>query len=174
MGMTVAEKEALQAILKQKIEDRIEGLEVEAAADFKEMDENSRQKALVHLEIDEEFRSAMTIYERIQEDKKRLDKLWAMLAERLDLNRRAYRLHEEVNGEVERKAKVFKRTMMAEHPVGQKILALEKEKKDMLSTIWLATSTKQVKELFTKLDGILGNQMTEFEKEVLAIEPVSE
>ncbi len=37
--------------------------------------------------------------------------------------------------------------MMADHPVGKQILELRKEKKEMLGTIWLATSTAQVKDL---------------------------
>lgn len=174
MGMTVAEKEALQAILKQKINDRIEGLEHEAEADFTEMAEKAQTQAIQLLGFEEEFIQATRMYREYIELQKKLKTLWRSVATKLGTSDPSWHPRTDVMNKVEEKTKVIKNKFMADHPVGQKILTLEKAKSDMLSTIWLATSTKQVKDLFSVLDGLLGHQMTDFEKEVMALEPVKD
>ncbi len=44
---------------------------------------------------------------------------------------------------------------MKETELGRKVLQLELEKEQLLDTIWLATSPKQVKELWTALGELL-------------------
>ena len=39
---------------------------------------------------------------------------------------------------------------------------------------WLATSPKQIKDLWKKVDDMLGGEQTELQREALAIEPVEE
>jgi hypothetical protein len=44
-----------------------------------------------------------------------------------------------------------------------------KEKENLLDTIWLATSTSQLKTLWTKVSDLLGSAPTQLERDALAI-----
>jgi hypothetical protein len=44
----------------------------------------------------------------------------------------------------------------------------------LLDTVWLAASTAQIKQLWTKVGELLGDEPTTLEREALAIEPAGE
>jgi hypothetical protein len=62
--------------------------------------------------------------------------------------------------------------ILAESPRGRKILALRTEKENLLDTVWLATSTKQIKELWQQVDAMLEGQQTKLQEEAHRIEAV--
>ena len=63
---------------------------------------------------------------------------------------------------------------LAEDPVGREIARLEAEKDNLLDTIWLATSPAQIKQLWTRVGELLGDEPTTLERQALAIEPARE
>ena len=64
--------------------------------------------------------------------------------------------------------------LLAEDPVGREIARLEAEKDRLLDTVWLAASPAQIKQLWTKVGELLGDEPTTLEREALAIEPPKE
>jgi hypothetical protein len=64
--------------------------------------------------------------------------------------------------------------MLADDPIGREIAKLESEKDSLLDTIWLATSPTQIRQLWTKVGELLGDEPTTLERDALAIEPVKE
>jgi hypothetical protein len=64
--------------------------------------------------------------------------------------------------------------LLADDPVGREIARLEAEKDRLLDTVWLAISPSQIKQLWTKVGELLGDEPTTLEREALAIEPPGE
>lgn len=64
--------------------------------------------------------------------------------------------------------------LLADDPTGREVARLEAEKDALLDTVWLAASPAQIKQLWTKLSELLGDEPTTLEREALAIEPPKE
>ena len=77
--------------------------------------------------------------------------------------------HVEVSSAVQRRQAVHEEELLAADPLGQQILHLRQEKDNLLDTIWLASSTQQIKELWKKVVDLLGDEQTVLQKEALAI-----
>ena len=61
--------------------------------------------------------------------------------------------------------------LLAESDRGQQILRLREEKENLLDTVWLATSSTQVRELWAKVTELIGVKPTKLESDALAIVP---
>jgi hypothetical protein len=64
--------------------------------------------------------------------------------------------------------------LLADDPIGREIARLEGEKDHLLDTIWLATSPAQIRDLWSKVTELLGDEPTRLEHEALAIAPAEE
>ena len=83
-------------------------------------------------------------------------------------------LPHEVAEAITRRQGAHQEQMLADDPIGREIARLETEKDALLDTIWLATSPTQIKQLWTKVGELLGDEPTTLEREALAIEPAKE
>jgi len=93
--------------------------------------------------------------------------------ESIDVNS-LYRFDQEVDSAVNRRKAAHEDELLAASELGQRILKLRQEKENLLDTVWLATSPKQIKELWSKVAELLGERQTQLEKEAMAIDPVDE
>lgn len=64
--------------------------------------------------------------------------------------------------------------ILAKSARGKQIIALRMEKENLLDTVWLATSGKQIKELWETLNSLLGNTQTKLQREAAAIPAIEE
>ncbi|MCE9553851.1 MAG: hypothetical protein K8T91_10825 [Planctomycetes bacterium] len=85
-----------------------------------------------------------------------------------------YHCQTEIENAIKRRQDVHEDELLAECEPGQKILALRKERDELLDTVWLATSGKDIRSLWQKVGDLLGDQITQLQTEALTIEPVSE
>ncbi len=85
-----------------------------------------------------------------------------------------YRYDQEVNNAVERRQSVFEDELLAESEPGRRIRQLRVEKDSLLDTIWIATSPREIKVLWTKVGELLGDEQTALVRDALAIEPVED
>lgn len=85
----------------------------------------------------------------------------------------AYRHDHEVNAAMQRRQSVHEDELLAESEVGQRILKLREEKENLLDTVWLATSPKQIKELRSKVAELLDDKQTQLQRDALAKDPPS-
>ena len=83
-------------------------------------------------------------------------------------------LPHEVAEAITRRQTAHQEQMLADDPIGREIAKLESEKDSLLDTIWLATSPTQIRQLWTKVGELLGDEPTTLERDALAIEPVKE
>jgi hypothetical protein len=79
-----------------------------------------------------------------------------------------------VENAVSRRQAVFEDQLLADAEAGRKILALRQEKEDLLDTVWLATSPAQVRQLWQKVGELLGDELTQLQRDAMAIEPMAE
>ncbi|MCB9941300.1 MAG: hypothetical protein H6823_23960 [Planctomycetaceae bacterium] len=71
-----------------------------------------------------------------------------------DVNDRdAYRHAQELHNAIQRRRAIHEDELLASDEIGQRILTLREEKDNLLDVVWLATSPKQIKELWTKVAG---------------------
>ena len=64
--------------------------------------------------------------------------------------------------------------LLGDDPVGREIPRLEAERDQLLDVVWLATSSAQIKQLWSKVGALLGDEPTRLEREALAIAPIEE
>jgi hypothetical protein len=83
------------------------------------------------------------------------------------------RYSNEVEQAIERRTKVHADELLAEDQRGRRILQLREERDNLLDSVWLATSPKQIKLFWEKVAELLGDKQTQLERDALAIEPVN-
>ena len=86
----------------------------------------------------------------------------------------AYRHDREVDNAVARRQAVHEDELLAETETGLRILKLRQEKDNLLDTVWLATSSKQIKELWSKVAELLDDDQTQLQRDALTIAPSKE
>ena len=93
-----------------------------------------------------------------------------------DLDDCHYGYHEqrEVENVVGRRAAVHEEELLLEDETGRAVLRLQHEKENLLDTVWIATSSAQIKLLWSKVNELLGDEPTHLERTALAIEPEPE
>lgn len=77
-----------------------------------------------------------------------------------------------VQKKIDKRAKIHRLALLKASEIGRKLLKLEREKEDLLDTVWLSTSTKQIKQLWSDVAEMLNIEQTELQKQAIAMEPV--
>ena len=77
----------------------------------------------------------------------------------------------EAHEAITRRQSAHQEQLLADDPVGREVARLEAEKDRLLDTVWLATSPAQIKQLWTKVAELLGDEPTRLEREALSIAP---
>lgn len=75
---------------------------------------------------------------------------------------------------ITRRQAIHQDEMLADDPVGREIGRLQAEKDHLLDTVWLSVSPTQIKQLWTQVGQLLGDEPTPLERQALAIEPAKE
>lgn len=180
-GLTVTEKEHWKDRIGKRIEKKIEVVSAEDPNLLDRVHREARERALASLGLSE-MQQAL---DGVEQQKSALDKRErqiqrAMLAhvrgvpvEDID-DYHTYRFDHEVDNAVNRRQAVHEDELLAEGEIGQRILKLREEKDNLLDTVWLATSPKQIKELWSKVADLLGDDQTQLQRDALAIVPAEE
>ena len=181
MGLTITEKEHWKDRIARRIDKRIEAIFAEEPNLEDRIQREARQRALSSLGLSDH----QTELDAIEKQKKTLEEREQNLHREMlarfrgvpvsDVNDHfAYRYDNEVSNAVKRRQSVHEDELLAEHERGQEIVRLRQEKEDLLDTVWLATSGAQIKELWSKVAEVLGDQQTQLQREALAITPSSD
>lgn len=64
--------------------------------------------------------------------------------------------------------------LLSQEPFGQRILKLRSEQESLLDTVWLSTSTVQIRELWKNVTELLSDELSELQQKVLAAGPDKE
>ena len=179
--LTVSEKTHWKNRIGHRIDKQIETITASEPNFFDQIDRQARQRALESLRL-AEHQAELDEIERQKEALERREKQLhkAMLArirgvqpEDLD-DYFSYRHDSEVDRAISRRKAVHEDELLAESELGQRVLRLRQEREELLDVVWLATSPKQIKQLWSKVANLLGDQQTQLQRDALAIDPVEE
>jgi hypothetical protein len=76
-----------------------------------------------------------------------------------------------VEDAVDSRAKALEADILAESDLGRRVLSLREEKENLLDTVWLATSSTQIKQLWEQVNSLLEITPTALEDKALKISP---
>ncbi len=80
----------------------------------------------------------------------------------------------EVQAAITRRQAVHEDELLTESETGRRILNLRAEKDGLLDSVWLASSPKQIKDLWSKVAELLGDEPTQLQRDAMAIAPVED
>ncbi len=177
-SLTVTEKQHWKERIEKRIGRRIDALCAEEAGFMERIESAARERALESLGVGKLQKQMDRIDQQRDKLQVRKDNVEASIAEKvLGLSVRKARhgfSTRDVSAAIEKQQAIHRDGVLAETPRGCEILELEVEQEHLLDTVWLATSSKQIKELWTKVDDKLGGQQTKLQREALAIEPIED
>ena len=181
--LTVREKEFWRERIEKRIEQRIQTLVAKGDPTLLErVSKLAKQGAYESLGI----AAQQTELEQIKKQKEALDKRERRLqAEQCaivtgtsveqELERRGgYYGRDDVDRAIDMRAKALESDILAESELGSQVLTLRKEMDNLLDTVWLATSSSQIKELWQQVNALLELAPTALEQKALQIAPVQE
>jgi hypothetical protein len=186
MGLTVAEKEHWKERISARIKKKIDALiATEDPGLLVRVQRKARMRACDGLGIGDEEREFLELDKEKRRIEKRQRRLRAEQIAKLrsttpeqELETGVY-LHPydaRVESDVRDRARALEDQILSESEVGRRVLTLRREQEHMLDTVWLATSCRQVRELWQKVTALLEEEPTPLEREVLtaASEPAGE
>ena len=180
-GLTVTEKEHWKDRIGKRIDKKIEAISAEDPNLLDRIHREARLRALSSLGLAEMQRELDEVEQQkslLQKRERQLER--AMLAhlrgvpvEDID-DYQAYGYEREVDSAVSRRQTIHEDELLVENEIGQRILKLREEKDNLLDTVWLATSPKQIKELWSKVAELLDDDQTQLQRDALAIVPTED
>lgn len=182
-GLTVSEKTHWKERISKRIDKRVETLVAkEDPTLLQRVSGEARLRALKSLGIMEQ----QTQLEQIEKEKAQLErreqrlkaeqaaKIRGVSVEEELVANRFYRYDSRVEDAVKTRANALEADILAESDLGKQILGLRAEKDNLLDTVWLATSSSQIKELWQRVNELLELKPTELERKAIEIAPMQE
>ena len=170
MGITVTEKERWNDSISKRIDSKIKAIKEQHAPIIKEIAARSGAQAVKNLGIKEDYEKLQKLEEEEKTAKKKAadltEKIYAKI--RPDDSSGSYYIRNHLISAISDTSREIQSKLMLEHDFGKQIAGLEREKENMLDTIWLATSPRQATKLWQGVLLLLGDEITKFQKEVLA------
>ena len=184
MALTLADKTHWKERIAKRIDQRVETLVAKQDPRLLErVAEQARQKAYESLAISGQQRELESLEKQKQDIERRERRLKAEQRATIngttveeELERSGYygRYDNDVENAVKARAKALEADILAESDLGKQVVALREEKENLLDTVWLATCTKQIKELWEQVNALLELKPTALEEKALKIEPVQD
>ena len=183
MAITVAEKTHWRDRIAARIDRRIETLVArQDPVLLQRVSEEARKKAYESLGIQAQQQELEAIQKEKEEFERRERRLLAEQKAIIngttveqELERGGYyRYDSDVESAVKARAKAFEADILAESDLGRQVLVLRAEEDNLLDTVWLATSSSQIKELWEQVNALLEVIPTALEEKALKIAPVEE
>ena len=182
MSITVAEKTHWKDRIGKRIDQRIETLVAKNDTTLlQRVSEAARDRAFESLGIDAQRRELEQLKKQKEAIERRERRLRAEQCAAIngtdveeELEDCRYGYCGEVDKAVSTRAKALEADILAESDLGKQVLALREEKDNLLDTVWLATSSGQIKELWEQVNALLAVTPTPLEEKALKIEPVKD
>ena len=181
-GLTVAEKNHWKDRLSKRIDRRIETIAAEEPNLLDRVKRDTRERAMQSLNVAELQADVDGIEEQEETLNKRKSLLHrTMLArvrrvplETIDQHYTPTHYNNEVENAVKSRQAIHEDELLADCEIGRRILALRREKESLLDCVWLASSPIQVRELWSKVSELLGDEQTQLHRDALTIPSVQD
>jgi hypothetical protein len=181
-GLTVTEKEHWKNRIGKRIDRKIDALVAGDPGLFERINREANQKALESLgifefkrELDEIEKQEATMERRKKRLRKEMSaKVRGVPIEDIEDGYYYAGHNSEVDTAVSKRQSLHEEELLAQNELGRQILSLRAERDCLLDSIWLATSPRQIKDLWSKVAELLGEQPTQLERDALAIPAISD
>jgi len=181
MTITVTEKQHWKEQIEKRIERRIDALVVGQKPTYlADVRREARAKAMAHLgvsEIDERLTEInhterMLRVEYCELERKRTAILTGQPIEFVASCH--YYTEETADKTIRIAIEVSEREILSAEPAGRKILILRDELELLLDTVWISTSSKQIRELWKSVAELVEDEPTTLQQAALTTEPVED
>jgi hypothetical protein len=170
MAITITEKQHWKERIEARINKRIEHLKSGNPQLFVEVADQARVKAVASLGIKQDHAALVALEKKEKDLELQKKALIATLYQKLtgECSAGEYWVRSKIDGRISEQQAKHQDELLLSHELGREIARLNSEKENLLDTVWLATSPRQVTDLWQKVITLLGDQTTEFQREVLS------
>jgi hypothetical protein len=183
-GLTVSEKTHWKERISARIARRIEALKAQHPALFDRVKREAHAQALQSLGLADPYAELEAIHaeeEGLAKRKKRAQQSMIATLRGVPLDEVSDNfvlrygcelpLPQEAAESIGKLSAAHQEQLLADDPVGLQIARLEAERDRLLDVVWLASSSTQIRALWSKVAELLGDEPTVLEREALAINP---
>lgn len=172
MTLSVKEKDHWKNRISSRIDRAIEDMyRREGSRKRKEIQLESRERVLDNFAI----RDKVERFRILQEEVSRLALLRSKINDEImdQLKELGFRFgygngaHVDLDAFINAQARLCEREVLLETEFGRRIVRLWDEQDQLLDTVWLATSSNQIKRLWQEMASLLGEQPTELQQQAL-------
>jgi len=180
MTLTVTEKEHWKTRIEAKIDRRIQSLIAATNPSYlAEMKAKARSEAIKQLGIEglverkEQLKTAEAkLRDECEEVEVRIAAIVTGQKESEVRARSSYRLEQLATDGIEQSAALLEQKLMETDELGRQVLSLRNEREELLDTVWLATSPRQIRDLWNSVAELLAESPTTLQQAALNTEPV--
>lgn len=179
MSLTVREKEHWRERIGKRIGSAIEKLKIsDSSGVLREVEQKAVEEAKRSLGLSELIERMDELSDRRKQLDERLAAVDAAMRKRLGAPESSSYYHAVglphwIQAKIDDRAKVHRTPLLQASEFGRELLRLEREKEELLDTVWLSTSSKQIKRLWAEVAELLNIEQTDLQKKAAEIEPVS-
>ena len=171
--LTVTEKEHWKSRIENRIKKAIELLESKEPGLMPTIEAEAKQRAYKALGILEHMEKIQEIDDNFRQLRKQREELSSLMKNIALKNQfiqcdQEYHIEYRFNALVEKYTARCEQELLSASPFGTEILSLRAEKEALLDTVWLATSSVQIRELWTRVSSVIGDESTELQQRILA------
>lgn len=172
--LTVTEKEHWKSRIERRIDNAIEALASQEPGLLPSVKEKAVEAAYKSLGIDG-FKNTFVKLEseiKAREDQKsEVERSIVYQVLGKDVEQADYYSRREIEATVNKRQRVHADELLAKSKLGRQILSLRREREELLDTVWLATSSVQIRELWSRVAELLGDEPTNLQRKAIAINP---
>ena len=181
-GLTVAEKNHWKDRLSKRIDRRIETIAAEEPNLLDRVKRDARERAMQSLSV-ADLQADVDVIEKQEEalnDRKSLlhrtmlARVRRVPLETIDQHYTPTHYNNEVENAIKSRQSIHEDDLLAECEVGRRVLTLRKERESLLDVVWLSTSPIQIREIWSKLSDLLGDEQTQLHRDALKTTPVQD
>ena len=171
--LTATEKEHWKTRIEHRINRAIESLQLKDVALMPTIKAKADLQAHKFLGTDALHTRIEAIRKQIKaldEEQDRLDsEMYSIALGKLDCTQSRYSIKSDFWSMHRKSQERFEDELMKDSPIGREILKLREEKESLLDTVWLATSSTQIRDLWSRVSSVVGDDATPLQQQILAV-----
>lgn len=175
--LTVTEKEHWKQRMERRIDKAIESLETQDVTFMPTIEAKAKREAHVSLGTAEMNDRIAVIKNHSKELEAEFEKLEsAMYTHALGAeavrHQQLYCMRSDFYSLLDKLSSRIESELLLASPIGREILKLRQEKDSLLDTVWLATSNAHIRDLWSRVSSVVGDEATPLQQQVMTTEPV--
>jgi hypothetical protein len=173
--LTVTEKEHWKSRIEKRINRAIEQLEASHAEYFASVRAEAQTTALKDLGVEKQAAIRNRLKTQQKQIERELEEAEAAIEvailggpERKQLG--TYYSRSATEQKIKRATELVEERLLAASDLGIELRRLREERESLLDTVWLATSSKQIRDLWCRVSEVLGETPTRMQEQLLSVD----